>query len=75
MEVGDTGGGPVDTASAAAAVTQDLPGLHAGEGVLDAGAAFAVEGVVAVLPGGQAGLADLATVRDQQAGALVAAVG
>jgi hypothetical protein len=45
--------------SAAAAVAQDLPGLHGGEGVFDAGAYSAVVGVVTLLPGRQFGLAGL----------------
>lgn len=72
--MGDSGGGPVDAVAAAAAVAQDLPGLHDGEGVLDAGSDAAVVGVVAFLPAGQFGLPWLAAVRDQQSSALVAAV-
>jgi len=57
-----------------AAVAQDLSGLHACEGVLDAGADLAVGGVVLIFSIWEFGLAALAAVRDDQAGAPVAVV-
>jgi hypothetical protein len=57
------------------AVAEDLPGLHPGEGVLDAGTDLAVRRVVFLFPGREFGLARFAVVRDDQAGAAVAAVG
>jgi hypothetical protein len=56
-------------------VTEDLPGLHTGEGVLDTGAHLAVGSVVLFLPGKQFALPEFAAVWDDQAGAPVAAVG
>ncbi|RPK61807.1 hypothetical protein EES42_31410 [Streptomyces sp. ADI95-17] len=53
-----------------AAVAQDLPGLHPGEGVLDAGADLAVGSVVFLFPGREFGLALVAAVRDDQTVAL-----
>ena len=52
----------------------ELPGLHAGEGVLDPGPDLLVGPVVLFLPVRELGLAALATVRDDQPGARVAAV-
>lgn len=49
--------------------------FHPGEGVLDAGADFSVGAVVFLFPGRELGLAAFAAVRDDQAGASVAAVG
>lgn len=57
------------------AVADDLPGLHAGEGVLDSSPDFAVGGVVGFFPGRQLGLAGFSAVRNDQTGATVAAVG
>lgn len=51
MESGDAEHGVVDAVAFEAAVAKDLPGLHAGEGVLDAGADFAVGVVVFLFPG------------------------
>jgi hypothetical protein len=45
--------GVADPVSFEAAVAEDLPGLHAGEGVLDAGADLLVGLVVGLLPLGQ----------------------
>jgi hypothetical protein len=42
----------MDAVALQAAVAEDLPGLHAGEGVLDTGADLAVGSVVLFLPGG-----------------------
>lgn len=64
----------VDAVTLEAAVAEDLPGLHTGEGVLDAGANLAVGGVVFLFPGLELGLAGFAAVRDDQAGSSVAAV-
>lgn len=50
-----------------------LQRLHAGEGLLDAGADFAMGGDVFLFPGREFGLAAFAAVRDDQAGAPVAA--
>ena len=49
----DSGGGSVDAVASAAAVAQDLPGLHAGKSVFDAGSDSAVGDVVAFLPAGE----------------------
>jgi hypothetical protein len=51
--------------SSAAAVAQDLEGLHGGEGVLDPGADASVVGVVAFFPIDQLGLAGAAAVWDE----------
>ncbi|GAA2628769.1 hypothetical protein GCM10009863_50000 [Streptomyces axinellae] len=64
----------VDAVTFEAAVAEDFPGLHAGEGVLDAGADLAVRGVVFLFPRLQFALAGFAAVRNDQAGAPVAAV-
>src|SRR5690349_2132653 len=74
VQAGDAEHGVVNTVAFQAAVAEDLPVLHAGEGVLDAGADFAVGGVVFLFPGRQFGLPAFAAVRDDQAGAPVAAV-
>src|SRR2546421_13006975 len=74
VQSGDAEHGVMDAVALEAAVTQDLPGLHASEGVLDTGADFAVGGVVFLFPIGEFGLAAFAAVRDDQAGAAVAAV-
>ena len=42
---GDAAGGVVDAVAFAAAIAQDVPGLHVREGVLDAGAYPLVDGV------------------------------
>lgn len=51
VQAGDTEHGVVDAVVLEAAVAEDLPALHAGEGVLDAGSHLAVGGVVLLLPG------------------------
>lgn len=66
--------GVMDAVAFETAVAEDLPGLHAGEGVLDVGADAAVGGVVSVFPVGEFVLAAFASVRDEDAGAGVAAV-
>jgi hypothetical protein len=65
----------VDTVAFEAAVSEDLPGLHAGEDVLGTGSDFAVGGVVLLLPSGKFVLAALAAVRDDRACAPVSIVG
>jgi hypothetical protein len=42
VQAGNAEHGVVDAVALQAAVAKDLPGLHAGEGVLDAGADLAV---------------------------------
>lgn len=74
VQAGDAEHGVVYAVAFEAAVAQDLPGFHPGEGVLDAGADLAVGGVVFLFPGREFGLAFLAAVRDDQAGAPVSAV-
>src|SRR5881398_2730437 len=74
VQSGDAEHGVVDAVALEAAVAEDLPGLHAGEGVLDAGADFAVGGVVFLFRVREFDLAGFAAVRDDQAGAAVAAV-
>lgn len=74
MQASDAEHGVVDAVALEAAVAQDRPALHAGEAVLDAGPdAFCGSGWFFIL-GGQV-LALGPAVRDNQAGALVAAVG
>src|SRR5690349_22177496 len=71
---GDAEHGVVDAVVFEAAVAEDLPGLHAGEDVLDPGPDLLVGLVVNFFPGREFGLAALATVRDDESGARVAAV-
>jgi hypothetical protein len=75
VQAGDAEDGVVDAVAFEAAVAEDLPALHAGEGVLDAGADLAVGGVVLLLLGRQFFVLVSAVVRDGQAGAPVTAVG
>jgi hypothetical protein len=51
VQAGDAEHGVVDAVAFQAAVAEELPALHAGEGVLDAGADLAVRDVVLLLPG------------------------
>jgi hypothetical protein len=74
VQAGDAEHGVVDTVAFQAAVAKDLPALHAGEDVLDAGADLAVGGVVFLFPRQEFCLAGLAAVRDDQTGAPVTAV-
>lgn len=67
--------GVVDASALQAAVSEDLPGLHPGEDVLDAGPDLLVGLVVLLFPAVEFGLTALAAVRDDQSGARVAAVG
>src|SRR5690606_16169031 len=71
----DTEHGVVDAVTSEAAVAEDLPGLHAGKDVLDAGADLLVRLVVVLFPGRELGTAALAAVWDDQSSARVAAVG
>ncbi len=64
VQAGDAEHGVVDAVALEAAVAEDLPALHAGEGVLDAGADLAVGGVVLLLPGRQFLVLVPAVVRD-----------
>lgn len=75
MQAGDAEHGVVYAVLLEAAVAENLPGLHEGEGVADMGADLAVGGIVLLFPGWEFGLVFLASVRDDQAGAPVAAVG
>ena len=75
MHAGDAEHGVVDAVAFEAAVAEDLPGLHAGEDVLDAGADLLVGLVVFLFPVREFGLAVRAAVRDDESGARVAAVG
>lgn len=75
VEVGGAERGVVDAVAFEAAVARDLPGLHAGEGVFDAGSHALVGGVVVFLPVRQAGVGCLAAMRDEHPGALITAVG
>lgn len=72
---GDAEHGVVDAVTFEAAVAEDLPGLHPGEGVLDAGPDLLVRAVVLFFPVREFGLAALPAVRDDESGALVTAVG
>ena len=75
MKAGDAEHGVVDAVAFQATVAEDLPGLHAGEGVLDTGANVAVRSVVVFPPGWQFALPAPAAVRDDQAGAPIAPIG
>ncbi|CCB77671.1 protein of unknown function [Streptantibioticus cattleyicolor NRRL 8057 = DSM 46488] len=74
VQAGDAEHGVLDAVALQPAVAKDLPALHPGEDVLYTGADFAVGGVVLLLPFREFGLALLAAVRDDQAGAPVAAI-
>ena len=52
VEAGDAEDGVVDAVAFEAAVAEDLPVLHAGEDVFDAGADLLMGVVVVLLPGG-----------------------
>ncbi|CAM5356148.1 hypothetical protein SALBM311S_04958 [Streptomyces alboniger] len=67
--------GVMDAVAFETPVAQDLPGLHTGEGVLDAGANLFVRPVVFLFPGREFDLPGRSPVRDHQSGALVAAIG
>ncbi|GGU48088.1 hypothetical protein GCM10010211_10320 [Streptomyces albospinus] len=74
MQAGDAEHGVVYADALEAAVAQDLPALHAGEGVLDAGPNLLVGSVVFLLPVREFGLAFRPAARLDQAGAGIAAV-
>jgi hypothetical protein len=74
MEACDAEQGVVHAAAFETAVAEDLPRLHTGEGVLDASSNLLMAVVVLLLPLAEVS-AGCAAVRDDQAGALVAAVG
>ena len=74
MQAGDAEHRVVNAVAFQAAVAEDLPGLHAGEGVLDTGADLAVGAVVVLFPVRKLDLTAFAAVRDDQAGAPVRAV-
>lgn len=57
------------------AVPQDFPFLQPGQGVLDACPGSPVEGVLGILPRAQTVLASSCAVRDEQSGAVIAAIG
>jgi hypothetical protein len=65
----------VDPIAFQAAIAEGLPGLHAGEDMLDTGADASVRAVVFLFPDGQFDVLVLAAVGDDQVGAAVAAVG
>ncbi|GAA3499084.1 hypothetical protein GCM10019016_061870 [Streptomyces prasinosporus] len=62
VQAGDAEHGVVDAVAFEAAVAEDLPGLHAGEDVLDAGADLLVGLDVFIFPGRQFVLAALEAV-------------
>ncbi len=74
MHGGDGLDGVVEAGSFLAAVAENLPGLHAGEGVLDAGPDVSVFGVVFLLGPQQGAFGSLA-VRDDEANSQVSTVG
>lgn len=67
MEAGDAEHGVVDAVAFEAAVAEDFPVLHAGEGVLDAGADASVF-VVVLLLAAQEWASGSSAVRDDQSG-------
>lgn len=73
VELGDAEHGVLYAVAFEAGVTQDLPTLHAGEGMLDAGADLLLGFVVRMLSVGQL-LAFAAPVGHHETGARVAAV-
>lgn len=75
MQAGDAEHRVVDAVALEAAVAEDLPGLHPGEDVLDAGSDVLVGLVVLLFPGREFALAALSAVWDDESGAGVAAVG
>lgn len=75
MHPGDAEHGVVDAIAFEAAVAEDLPGLHAGEDMLHAGSDLLVGLLVFLLPVREFTPAALTAVRDDEAGARVAAVG
>src|SRR3954469_20933281 len=74
VQAGDAEDGMVDAVGFESAVARNLPIIHVGEGVLDAGPDLPMRAVVVLFPTREF-LALAAAVRDDQSGALVAAVG
>ena len=75
VEPGNAERGLVNTVAFEAAVPQDLPVLQPGQGVVEPGAGPAMAGVLCLLPWAEACLTASLAVLDEQAGALVAAIG
>jgi hypothetical protein len=74
VQPGDAEHGGVNAVAFQAAVTKDLPCLHPLDDVLDASPDLAVGGIVLLFPSWQFGLAAFTAVRNEQAGAPIAAV-
>jgi hypothetical protein len=74
VQASDAKHGVVDAVAFEAAVAKDLPGLHAGECMLNSGPDLFVRAIVLLFPLGQF-LAGSATVRHHESGAGVTAVG
>src|SRR5882757_1316850 len=74
VQAGDSEHGVVHAVALQSAVAEDLPGLHPGEDVLDAGPDLLVGSVVFLLPVGQF-FAGPAAVRHHESSAGIAAVG
>lgn len=74
VQVGDPQDRVADAVTLESAVAKDLPGLHAGEDVLDASPDLFVGAIVLMLPSAEFA-ARRSAMRDHQASALVAAVG
>ncbi len=75
VQAGDAEHRVVNAVALEAAVPQDFPVLQPGQGVFDPGSRPAVDGVLRFLLRTEMGLATLFAVRDEQAGALVSAIG
>src|ERR1051325_2134880 len=75
VQSGDAGHGLVNSVALESAVPQDLPVLQPRQGVFHACSCPAMDAVLCLLPGAEAALASSFGVRDEEAGALVAAVG
>lgn len=75
MQAGYAAHRVVHAVAAEAAVAQDLPGLHTGEDVLDAGPDLLVALVVCLLPVGKFFVRAATAVRDDQSRFAVAAFG
>lgn len=74
VQPGDAEHGGVNAVAFQAAVTKDLPCLHPLDDVLDTGPDLAVGGIVLLFPSWQFRLATFTAVRNEQAGAPIAAV-
>ena len=75
VEPGDAEHGLVNTVALEPAVPQDLPVLQPGQGVFHPRSRPAVDGVLRLLLRAEVRLTSSFAVRDEQAGALVSAVG